>query len=170
VTYIDTHPETTGYDRIVKGESWTPPGTARKRRVVLSTVSSDSHTWNLVFLQLLLEESGYEVVNLGPCVPDEVLVEAVRGHRPDAVVISSVNGHGHIDGARMIGALRGDDDPAVSGVPVMIGGKLGIQGAANVDLADELIAAGFNAVFSEGSDPADFSRALDQFVTAGAVA
>ena len=47
----------------------------------------------------------------------------------------------------------------------MIGGKLGIQGAANADLAEELLAAGFNAVFTEGADPAEFSRVLAQFAS-----
>ncbi|GAA2138649.1 cobalamin B12-binding domain-containing protein [Kitasatospora kazusensis] len=142
----------------------------RKKRIVLSTVSSDSHTWNLVFLQLLLEELGYEVVNLGSCVPDEVLVEAVRTHAPDSVVISSVNGHGHIDGLRVITALRADRNPAVAGVPVMIGGKLGIRGAADSGLADELLAAGFNAVFTEGADPDEFTRELARLASADGLA
>ena len=40
----------------------TPPATGH--RILLSTTSSDSHTWNLMFLQPLLEERGHEVVNL----------------------------------------------------------------------------------------------------------
>ncbi|MDX3386076.1 methylmalonyl-CoA mutase [Streptomyces sp. V2] len=138
---------------------------SRPPRVLLSTVSSDSHTWNLVFLQLLLEERGYEVNNLGPCVPDAEIVSQIRLSRPDAVVISSVNGHGHIDGRRLIRTLRADADPAVSAVPVMIGGKLGIQGAQH-HLAGELVAEGFDAVFTEGADPAEFGATL-QRMTAG---
>lgn len=141
--------------------------TVRKRRVVLSTVSSDSHTWNLVFLQLLLEELECEVVNLGACVPDEVIVGAVRTHAPNLLVISSVNGHGHIDGVRMIGLLRADGDPAVAGLPVIIGGKLGIQGAADVGLARELMGAGFNAVFTDGADPAEIGDVLEQLSSVG---
>lgn len=135
---------------------------SRAKRVLLSTVSSDSHTWNLVFLQLLLEERGYEVTNLGPCVPDVELIEQVRVQRPDAVVISSVNGHGHIDGRRLIRTLRADSDMAVAAVPVMIGGKLGIQGAAQHQLADELVAEGFDAVFTDGADPAEFGAVLQR--------
>ncbi|WP_314177789.1 cobalamin B12-binding domain-containing protein [Streptomyces winkii] len=138
-----------------------------KRRVVLSTVSSDSHTWNLVFLQLLLEELGYEVVNLGACVPDDVLIDEVRAHRPDVVVISSVNGHGHIDGARLIGRLRASGDRAVAQVPVLIGGKLGIAGGADTGLAGELMTAGFDAVFTDGADPAELGRAMRQLAGAG---
>jgi methylaspartate mutase sigma subunit len=138
----------------------------RQLSVVLSSVSSDSHTWNLVYLQLLLEEQGYLVHNLGACVPDQVIVDAVRQHRPDALVISSVNGHGHLDGARMIRALRAEGDPEVAEVPAMIGGKLGIGGPANAHLADSLIAAGFTAVFTEGAAPQDFSQALSAAASA----
>ncbi len=106
------------------------PARRRRRRpataFLLSTTSSDSHTWNLMFLQLLLEERGHEVVNLGPCVPDDLLVETARSCRPSAIVISTVNGHGRIDGARVAQAVR--QDPETAQLPMMIGGKLGIEG------------------------------------------
>ena len=120
-----------------------------QRTVLLSTVSSDAHTWNLVFLQLLLEEHGHRVVNLGPCVPDDHLLAVARDLRPDAVVISSVNGHGHLDGARLIRALR--EDAELAAVPVIIGGKLGIDGAGDRDRVQDLLDAGFDAVVTEGS-------------------
>jgi methylaspartate mutase sigma subunit len=140
---------------------------ARNPYVILSTVSSDSHTWNLVFLQLLLKELGCEVKNLGACVPDDELIEAVRTHAPDSVVISSVNGHGHIDGTRLITSLRADEDPAVAEVPVIIGGKLGIQGAADTDIAGNLIAAGFDAVFTDDATLPEFSLTLARLVGSG---
>ncbi|MGW7545587.1 cobalamin B12-binding domain-containing protein [Streptomyces sp. NPDC054770] len=125
---------------------------ARPRRscptVVVTTVASDSHTWNLVFLQLLLEELGHHVVNLGPCVPDDLLLEQCRDIRPAAVVISSVNGHGHQDGLRVIRRLRADD--LTAGIPIAIGGKLGIDGGT-ASHAAELLAAGFDAVFEDGA-------------------
>jgi methylaspartate mutase sigma subunit len=81
------------------------------------------------------------------------------------VVISSVNGHGHIDGRRLIRTLREDSDTAVAAVPVMIGGKLGIQGAAQHQLADELVAEGFDAVFTDGADPAEFGAVLQRMTS-----
>ncbi|MEU2793021.1 cobalamin-dependent protein [Streptomyces sp. NPDC007100] len=121
------------------------------RRIILSSVSSDSHTWNLVFLQLLLEENGHEVINLGACVPDDLLVESVRRFPSDAVVISSVNGHGFLDGERMIRALR--TDPDTRDVPAVIGGKLGIDGSGDHQRAARLVEAGFDAVFTDATDP-----------------
>ena len=118
--------------------------------VVLSSVSSDSHTWNLVYLQLLLEELGWHVVNLGACTPDTLVIDACLRHRPDLLVISSVNGHGRIDGARLAAAVR--EQPELHSVPAIIGGKLGVAGQLAPGLVHELLEAGFNAVFQDGAD------------------
>ena len=117
--------------------------------VVVTTLASDSHTWNLVFLQLLIEELGYTVVNLGPCVPDEVIVEACVAIEPDLVVVSTVNGHGHQEGLRVIGKLRARAPLAAT--PMVIGGKLGIAGECPADRFDELTSAGFDAVFDDAA-------------------
>ena len=135
-----------------------PPHSAARRTVLVSTVSSDAHTWNLVFLQIVIEELGHEVINLGSCVPDELLLAACRRHRPDLVVLSSVNGHGHLDGRRLITRLRREADLAA--LPVVIGGKLGV-GTENPDeLAGALLKAGFDAVFTEESPIEDFRHYL----------
>lgn len=141
---------------------------ARSRPLVLlSSVSSDSHTWNLVFLQLLLEETGHDVVNVGACVPDELLLAECLEHRPDAVVVSTVNGHGHVDGRRLIGRLRADE--RLRGLPVVIGGKLGVSGGQDTRVADELVAAGFDAAFPDGADLAGFIACLDAAIAAPAM-
>ncbi|MDT0328083.1 cobalamin B12-binding domain-containing protein [Nocardiopsis lambiniae] len=119
---------------------------------VLSGTSSDSHTWNLVFLQLLLEEAGHRVVNLGPCVPDDLLIDRVREHRPRLLVVSSVNGHGYEDGLRAVTALRAA--PGTDGVTAVIGGKLGVDGVLDRDRVDALATAGFDAVFADGDTDA----------------
>jgi len=133
------------------------PVSDRRGTVVVTTTASDSHTWNLVFLQLLVEELGYEVINLGPCVPDQVLVDSCRELAPDLVVISSVNGHGHQDGLRVIDAMRACGELAAT--PVVIGGKLGVAGQQSAAAIDELIGAGFDAVFDDASTATmEFSR------------
>ncbi|RKT19359.1 methylaspartate mutase sigma subunit [Streptomyces sp. 1114.5] len=115
--------------------------------VVVSGVMSDAHTWNLVYLQLLLEELGHRVVNLGPCVPGDLLVAECEWRRPDLIVLSSVNGHGAQDGLLAIERLRAC--PELADCPVIIGGKLGVRGADEGDRSAELLAAGFDAVFDD---------------------
>lgn len=116
--------------------------------VLVTSVSSDSHTWNLVYLQLALEELGHRVDNLGACVPDDLVIDACLRGRYDLVVVSTVNGHGSLDGARLIGRIRAC--PELAAIPVVIGGKLGITGAGRHG-REELRSAGFDAVFEDGA-------------------
>ncbi len=131
------------------------PAPARDSRLkfLVSSVPTDSHTWNLVVLQLLIEEMGHHVVNLGSCVPVPLLLSACRAERPDYVVLSTVNGHGQVDGARVIHALRAD--PALAGLTVVIGGRFGTRGDADPGLRQDLLARGYDAVF-----PADVDRPM----------
>ena len=117
--------------------------------VVLTSVSSDSHTWNLVVLQLVLEELGHQVHNLGACVPDELMVAECLRLRPDLIVVSSVNGHGFHDGLRLIRQVR--NHPELTGTPMVIGGKLGIAGPGCDRSRAQLTAAGYGAVFEDGT-------------------
>ena len=137
----------------------------RSLSVIVTSVASDSHNWNLVFLQLHLEELGHQVLNLGPCVPDELLVSECLRVRPDLVVVSTVNGHGFFDGRRLISLLR--SCPELAGTRVVIGGKLGIAGPGGKRSRDELLSAGFDAVFEEGTGMVAFRAFTDQ-ITVGA--
>jgi len=118
--------------------------------VVLTTVSSDSHTWNLVFLELLLGEMGCRVINLGACPPDDLVTEVVADVNPDGVVVSTVNGHGYLDGQRLVRQLRAD--PARRDVPIVIGGKLDTSGGDEA-LAAQLVDAGYTAVCQDSVQP-----------------
>ncbi|MET9566637.1 cobalamin-dependent protein [Streptomyces tauricus] len=122
-----------------------PPN--RIRKVVVSGTPSDSHTWNLVFLQLYLEELGHRVVNLGPCVPAELLAAECAAHTPDLLVLSSVNGHGYRDGLTAVTRLR--QRPELAGLAVVIGGKLGVVGHRDRTAAIALREAGCLDVFDD---------------------
>jgi methylaspartate mutase sigma subunit len=117
---------------------------ARNLDVIVTGLSSDAHTWNLVYLHLLLEELGCRVTNLGGCTPDETIVRECLDRRPDLLVISSLNGHGAPDGLRLLETIRAR--PALVTTRVVIGGKLDVVGGSNVAA---LLAAGFDAVFED---------------------
>lgn len=126
--------------------------------VVVTSTASDSHTWNLVYLQLMLEELGHRVTNLGACVPDEMAADRCSELRPDLIVVSSVNGHGCNDGLRLIDRLRSRDE--LRATPVVIGGKLGVAGA-DAGHGERLLAAGFDAVFDDNGGIAVFRSFLN---------
>ena len=131
---------------------------------LVTSTPSDSHTWNLVFLQLLLEEHGYVVRNLGACPPISTIVAECRTARPDIVVVSSLNGHGRVEGAALISSLRAETE--LSDVPVVIGGML-TTGHDDRDAATELRVLGYSAVFvGVGAVPA-FRAFLETIPRAG---
>ncbi|HEX4791927.1 MAG TPA: cobalamin-dependent protein [Actinospica sp.] len=142
-----------------------PHPAARSLSVVVSSVASDSHTWNLVYLQLAIEELGHRVHNLGACVPDGLLVAECLRIRPELVVISTVNGHGAHDGARLIARLRGR--PELARTPVVIGGMLGIAGPGGRRRLTWLREAGFDGVFEADAGMAAFQSYTAQ-LSAGA--
>jgi methylaspartate mutase sigma subunit len=125
--------------------------------VLVTGTASDSHTWNLIFLQLLLEERGHRVTNLGPCVLAETLVAACLTNAPRLVVVSSVNGHGFADGLRAAGRVRARADLAE--IIMVIGGRLGVDGRTDPARTARLLAAGYDAVF-DGGDLDAFDRFL----------
>ncbi|NYT94283.1 cobalamin B12-binding domain-containing protein [Salinispora sp. H7-4] len=137
--------------------------TLRRLHVLVTGTSSDAHTWNLIFLQLALEEAGHDVTNLGPCVPDDLLTETCVRLRPDALVISSVNGHGHADAARAAAVVR--HDSRHDAMPIIVGGLLGTAGNPNAVHAPALEAAGVTAVL-EKDDLPELMRLLAEIRTA----
>ncbi|WP_237531248.1 cobalamin-dependent protein [Streptomyces sp. SID3212] len=102
---------------------------------------------------MLLEDLGHTVVNLGSCVPEDEIVESCCKFQPDLLVVSSVNGHGFNDAGPLIGAIRSRWE--LAGLPAVIGGKLGVSGGRQ-DQTDELMSAGFDAVFQDGVNIAAF--------------
>ena len=135
--------------------------------VLVTGTASDAHTWNLIFLQLYCEERGCRVTNLGPCVPDDLLVATCRRLDPDLVVLSSVNGHGFADGLRAVEAVH--RQPGLATLPMVIGGKLGTAVALTPSRVRLLRDAGFTSVF-DGGDLTGFEQLLDEFTDARLVA
>ncbi|MFD5371281.1 cobalamin B12-binding domain-containing protein [Streptomyces sp. NPDC127103] len=133
--------------------------------VVVTGLPSDAHTWNLVFIQLLIEDLGHHVINLGPCVPQDEIVESCGKYQPDLLVVSTVNGHGFQDADQLIRAIRSRWE--LAGLPAVIGGKLGVLGAEQrAGHGRRLREAGFDAVFQddpEGSQDAGLG-AFEAFI------
>jgi len=115
-----------------------------KPHAILATTSSDSHTWNLLFIQLLIEESGWSVANLGSCTPVGLLRDECLRQPPDMIVISTVNGHGAQEAPGIIAVLHAE--PALDEIPVYLGGKLCTSTQDERDAVPGLLAAGYTGV------------------------
>jgi methylaspartate mutase sigma subunit len=127
-------------------------------KALVSSIPSDSHMWNLIFMQLLLEEKGFAVVNLGACVPIEILIKEAHKHKPDLLVISTVNGHGHFEGLQIMTEIK--KYQLLKKMQIVIGGKLGILGKENQAFEKKLLDSGFHGVFHGENSLEEFSKFL----------
>lgn len=128
---------------------------------VVTTISSDAHTWNLVYLQLILEECGWQVINLGPCTPVELVVESLTGSNVDLLVVSTVNGHGLLEVPSLLDAVL--RVPERVRPPVVLGGKLNTHGEINDDEVRRLRDMGFAEVFVRETAVDAFRSYLSDF-------
>jgi methylaspartate mutase sigma subunit len=135
--------------------------TGRRLTVLVTGTVSDAHTWNLTFLSLLFREMGHRVVTLGSCVPESEVAERCRQLGPDLVVVSSVNGHGYLDGLRLIRLLRRTE--GCDRLPAVIGGKLSTDGKLEEAHMAVLLESGYGAVFDDRGGDAVLAE-LHRFV------
>ncbi|MBQ0988761.1 cobalamin B12-binding domain-containing protein [Micromonospora sp. PSH03] len=126
---------------------------------LLAGPPSDAHTWNLLYLQLLMTELGWQVSNLGPCTPVRLLVAESARCAPDLVVISTVNGHGYHEGLTLIRSLR--REAHLRDTPIVVGGKLGIDGPDDGSRLKRLRDAGYDDVFDGDGQVPRFQVLLD---------
>lgn len=127
---------------------------------LLSTLPSDAHGWNLVFLEMYLREQGFAVVQLGVCTPIALVLETCAQRPIDLVVVSTVNGLGHLEAGDFARAFRAGEQGLPR--PLAIGGKLGLTGG-NGAYVKPLLEAGFSRVFEEDAldDFADWLQGID---------
>ncbi len=130
--------------------------TRNHSRCIVATIESDSHMWNLVYLQLWLEERGWDVTNLGCCTPGADIVDAIGRFDTDLLIISSVNGNGLYQGRQLIHCIRRQH----ALLRCVIGGKLTTNESDNPHVRTVLTAAGYDAVFVGNAALKEFSRYL----------
>ncbi|MFJ4713611.1 cobalamin B12-binding domain-containing protein [Streptomyces sp. NPDC088785] len=127
--------------------------------IIIGTVASDSHMWNLVYLDLALRELGCTTQVLPVCTQAAHYLDAARAQAPDLVLVSTVNGHGVSDAVRLADRLR--TAPELASVPFAVGGKLTTSGRLPDDDQARLDDAGYAFVeqADETSDtPAELRR------------
>ena len=128
------------------------------KKVILGTIPSDSHCWNLLFIQLYLEERGCDVVNLGPCTCQEIIAKTSHKIQPDFIVISTVNGLGSLEAPNVARYIKSHD--FLKKTPLYLGGKLTIDGILSAENKKNLIEAGFSKVFYGSSALQEFDLLL----------
>jgi methanogenic corrinoid protein MtbC1 len=94
---------------------------AYDRRAVVCTVEEEMHELAVRCVQLLLEEKGWNVVNLGAHTPFYAMADAIEKHNPQLICVSSTANMALSRNAREYDQLRAAAEKR--GVPVVLGGE-----------------------------------------------
>jgi len=87
-------------------------------RIILATVKGDVHDIGKNLVDIIMSNNGYEVVNLGIKVPPEVLIQAVREHKPNAIGLSGLL----VKSAQQMVLTAEDLKDAGISLPMLVGG------------------------------------------------
>jgi 5-methyltetrahydrofolate--homocysteine methyltransferase len=87
-------------------------------KVVLATVKGDVHDIGKNLVEIILNNNGYRVVNLGIKVPPEDLIKAYREHHPDVIGLSGLL----VKSAQQMVVTANDLRDAGVDVPLLVGG------------------------------------------------
>jgi 5-methyltetrahydrofolate--homocysteine methyltransferase len=111
-------------------------GVGNTGKAVLATVEGDVHDIGLELVATMLETAGFEVRNMGPDVPTEDIVEAVKEDKPQIVGLSALLSNTMDIMPDVIDALK--DAGVRDSLKVMVGGA-----PVKQDFADEIGADGW---------------------------
>lgn len=117
--------------------------------VVLGVIGADCHAVGNKILENVFEQEGFKVVNLGVMVSQDEFIDAAIETGAQAILVSSIYGHGEIDcaGFRDRCIERGLDD-----ILLYAGGNLVIGKQDFGDVEKLFIEMGYDRVFPSTVD------------------
>lgn len=126
-------------------------------KVVLGVIGADCHAVGNKIIKSVLEPLGIDVVNLGVMVSQDEFIDAAIETGADAILVSSIYGHGEIDCAGFRGRCieRGLPD-----IILYVGGNLVIGKVDHADVENMFKTMGFDRVFPPSVDLHDVAALL----------
>ncbi len=121
-----------------------------KKKLIMGVIGADVHAVGNKILYYAFAEAGFEVVNLGVMVSQEEYIDAAVETKADAIVVSSLYGHGELD---CRGLREKCDEAGLRGIKLFAGGNLVVGKQPFDEVEQRFIAMGFDRVFPPGTDP-----------------
>lgn len=130
-----------------------------KKTIVIGVIGADVHAVGNKIIDYALNNSGYNVVNIGVLSTQEDFINAAIETNADAILVSSLYGHGEID-AR--GLREKCIEAGIGDILLYIGGNIvvGKQDWATVE--PKFIEMGYNRAFPPGTRIEESIKVLDK--------
>ena len=119
-----------------------------QKTLVLGVIGADVHAVGNQILNFAFTEAGFKVVNLGVMVSQEEFIEAAIESAADAIVVSSLYGHGELD---CQGLRDKCDEAGLKGILLYVGGNIVVGKQPFEEVEKRFLAMGFDRVFGPGT-------------------
>jgi len=123
-----------------------------KGKLILGVIGADVHAVGNKILYHAFTDAGFDVTNLGVMVSQEEFISAAIETDADAIIVSSLYGHGELD-------CRGMRDKCIESgldnIILYVGGNIVVGKQPFEDVEKRFKAMGFDRVFPPGSTPED---------------
>jgi len=129
----------------------------KRKRIVLGVIGSDVHAVGNVILYHAFTEAGFDVTNLGVMVSQEEFIGAAIETDAEAIIVSSLYGHGELD-------CRGMRDKCIESgldnILLYVGGNIVVGKQPFEEVEKRFKNMGFDKVFGPGTAPETTIAAL----------
>ncbi len=130
-----------------------------KKTLVIGVIGADVHAVGIQILNYAFTEAGFTVVNLGVMVSQEEYIEAAVETAADAIVVSSLYGHGELD---CRGFREKCDEAGLKEILLYVGGNIVVGKQPFEEVEQRFHAMGFNRVYGPGTPPETTIAALKE--------
>lgn len=135
-----------------------------KKKLVLGVIGADVHAVGNKILYHAFMDAGFDVTNLGVMVSQEEFIDAAVETGADAIIVSSLYGHGELD---CRGLREKCDEAGLNGILLYVGGNIVVGKQPFEEVEKRFLAMGFDRVFPPGSDPQDAIKSLREVFQIG---
>jgi methylaspartate mutase sigma subunit len=118
------------------------------KTLVLGVIGSDCHAVGNKILDYALTEAGFNVINIGVLSPQEDFINAAVETNADAIIVSSLYGHGEID---CRGMREKCDEAGLKGIKLFVGGNIVVGKQNWEEVYSRFIKMGFDRVYPPGT-------------------
>jgi len=119
-----------------------------KKTLVLGVIGADCHAVGNKIMDDALTEAGFEVINIGVLSPQEDFINAAVETNADAIIVSSLYGHGEID---CRGLREKCDESGLKDILIYVGGNIVVGKQDWDEVYSRFKAMGFNRVYPPGT-------------------
>lgn len=119
-----------------------------KKKIVIGVIGADCHAVGNKIIEFTFTEAGFEVINVGVLSSQEDFINAAVETDADAIVVSSLYGHGEIDCRGMRDKCN---EAGLKDILLYVGGNIVVGKQDWEEVLKRFKAMGFDRVYKPGT-------------------